>query len=96
MMALVIAAEAAAVRHHQPNNKMKTKSQSTIEYAVLIAVAVVVIIGMGLYIRRSVQANLKMTEMRINGVDWKFGKVTGGGGGGGDDGGEPPQPPPAQ
>lgn len=66
---------------------MKIKSQSAVEYAVLIAVLVAAIAGMNLYVRRSVNANLKGTEEQINALDaagaWDFQVSSGGDGGDG-------------
>ena len=40
--------------------------QSTLEYAVIIAVVATALMAMSTYVRRSVQANLKMIEEQIN------------------------------
>jgi len=40
--------------------------QSTLEYAVFVAVVAAALIGMGAYVQRSIQANLKQVEDRIN------------------------------
>ncbi len=45
--------------------KMK-KAQSILEYAMLITIIVVALMGMNVYVQRSVQANLKMIEDRVN------------------------------
>ena len=42
------------------------QGQSTLEYAVLIALVAAAVITMGTYVRRAVQANLKMVEEQIN------------------------------
>lgn len=42
------------------------KGQSTIEYALLIAIVAAALIAMNVYVRRSVQANLKTVEEQIN------------------------------
>jgi uncharacterized protein (UPF0333 family) len=42
------------------------KAQSVLEYAILIAVIVAALTGMHVYVQRSVQANLKMIEDRVN------------------------------
>jgi Flp pilus assembly pilin Flp len=55
---------------------MKTKAQSTIEYAVLITILAIAVVSMDLYVKRAVQANLKGTEEQINALTedgvWKF------------------------
>ena len=53
------------------NSKLKTqnsklKGQSTLEYAVLIAVVAGAIAAMHTYVQRGVQANLKIIEQQIN------------------------------
>ena len=45
--------------------KMK-KGQSTLEYALIISVVVAALMAMNAYVQRSVQANLKMVEARVN------------------------------
>ena len=40
--------------------------QSALEYAVLLAVVSAAVVGMSIYIRRAVQANIKTTEMQLN------------------------------
>lgn len=42
------------------------KAQSTIEYAVLISFVAAAIIGMHVYMRRSVQGSLKTIERELN------------------------------
>ncbi len=42
------------------------RGQSTLEYAVFSAVVAAALVGMQLYVRRSIQANLKMLEEHIN------------------------------
>lgn len=42
------------------------RGQSTLEYAVFVAVVTAALIGMQLYVRRSIQANLKTLEDQIN------------------------------
>jgi hypothetical protein len=42
------------------------KGQHTIEFAVLIAVVVAALVAGGIYIRRSIQAKLKLVELQIN------------------------------
>jgi len=42
------------------------KAQSVLEYAMIIMVAVAALMAMNVYVQRSVQANLKMLEERIN------------------------------
>lgn len=41
--------------------------QSTVEYALIIAAVTTALVVMGTYVRRAVQANLKITEEAING-----------------------------
>ena len=43
-----------------------SKGQSTLEYALFIAVVAMALAAMNTYIRRSIQANLKVVEDRIN------------------------------
>lgn len=45
---------------------LNRKAQSTVEYAVLFSVVAAAIIGMHLYLRRAVQANLKTAERELN------------------------------
>ena len=45
--------------------KMK-KGQSTIEYALLIAIVAAAFLAMSLYAQRAVQANFKLIEDQIN------------------------------
>jgi Flp pilus assembly pilin Flp len=45
---------------------MKNMGQSTLEYAVLIAVVSAAFVAMHLYMQRSVQANFKLLEEQIN------------------------------
>jgi len=42
------------------------KAQSTVEYAIAITVVVAALVGMSAYVQRSVQANLKMLQERVN------------------------------
>lgn len=42
------------------------RGQSTLEYAIFIAVVAAALISMNVYIRRSIQANLKSLESQIN------------------------------
>ena len=43
------------------------RGQSTLEYAVLVSATVAALVVMGTYVRRAVQANLKQTELAVNG-----------------------------
>ena len=63
------------------------QGQSTMEYAMFIAVFAAALIAMNTYIQRSIQANLKTLEDQVN---QEAVRTPGGGGGGG----PPPQPPP--
>ena len=45
---------------------MKKKGQSTIEYALLIAIVAAAFMAMHLYAQRAVQANFKLIETQIN------------------------------
>ena len=54
----------SALRIRQIRNRQL--GQSTLEYAVFSAVVAAALVGMQLYVRRSVQANLKMLEDQIN------------------------------
>jgi hypothetical protein len=50
--------------------KMKTKNaQSVLEYTLIIAVAVSALIAMSTYVRRGIQANLKLIEHQVNGEE---------------------------
>ena len=42
------------------------KGQSILEYAMIISVVVAALMAMNVYVQRSVQANLKMIEDRVN------------------------------
>jgi len=42
------------------------KAQSTIEYALLIAIVAAAFLAMQLYVQRAVQANFKLVEDQIN------------------------------
>jgi len=42
------------------------KAQSILEYAMLISIVVAALMAMHVYVQRSVQANLKMIEDRVN------------------------------
>jgi Flp pilus assembly pilin Flp len=45
---------------------MKQRAQSFIEYAILITVVATALVAMGLYVRRSVQSQLKLIEQQVN------------------------------
>lgn len=45
---------------------MIRKAQATLEYAVFIGVVAAALIAMQVYLRRSIQANLKVLEDQIN------------------------------
>ena len=45
---------------------VKARGQSTIEYAIFIAVVASALTAMGVYVRRAIQANLKVVEDSIN------------------------------
>ncbi|MBI2495991.1 MAG: hypothetical protein HYY90_04995 [Candidatus Omnitrophica bacterium] len=42
------------------------RGQSTLEYAVFVAVVAAALVAMQVYVRRAIQANLKMLEGQIN------------------------------
>ncbi len=46
--------------------RVQRTGQSVLEYAVLIAAVAAALIAMQLYVRRSIQANLKTVENQIN------------------------------
>ena len=46
--------------------RLTRKGQSTLEYAVLIAVVIAACAAMTTYVHRAVQANLKVVEEQIN------------------------------
>ena len=50
----------------RPIRSPSSPGQSTLEYAVFIAVVVAALVAMQLYVRRSIQANLKALENQIN------------------------------
>ena len=45
---------------------MKTKAQSTVEYSLIFAAVTVAVIGMFLYTKRAVNANLKNVQEGLN------------------------------
>ncbi len=47
--------------------KRSLKGQATVEYAIFVAVVAAALVSMGLYVRRAIQANLKVVETQING-----------------------------
>jgi uncharacterized protein (UPF0333 family) len=47
-------------------DKKKNKGQSILEYTMLILIVASAFMAMGTYIRRAVQANLKMIEDQVN------------------------------
>ncbi|GEM_PF-1177013 len=46
--------------------KKEKKAQSTIEYALLIAIVAAAFIAMQVYMQRAVQANFKLVEDQVN------------------------------
>lgn len=42
------------------------KAQSILEYTFVISIVVAALMAMSVYVQRSVQANLKMVEQRVN------------------------------
>lgn len=46
--------------------KNRKKAQSTIEYALLIAIVAAAFIAMQVYMQRAVQANFKLVEEQVN------------------------------
>ena len=42
------------------------RAQSTVEYVMVIAIVAAAVIAMSTYVRRAVQANLKVVEEQIN------------------------------
>jgi len=60
------------------------KAQSHLEYALLFITVGLAVVGMWNYAHRSVKANLKTVEIRINNpANWEQAEGGGGGGGGG-------------
>ena len=49
------------------HNPQSPGGQSTLEYALFIAVVTAALVAMTVYVRRSIQANLKTLEGQING-----------------------------
>lgn len=47
-------------------SRFARKAQSTLEYAIIIMIASAALIAMSVYVRRAIQANLKMVEKQIN------------------------------
>ncbi len=45
---------------------MGKQGQSTLEYALIIGVVVAALVAMSVYVRRAIQANLKLIEDQIN------------------------------
>ena len=45
---------------------MRARGQSSLEYAVFIAVVTAALVTMSLYVRRAIQANLRMVEEQVN------------------------------
>ena len=45
---------------------MKKRAQSTIEYALLVAVVAAAFLAMHIYVQRAVQANFKLVQDQIN------------------------------
>lgn len=54
--------------HLQPgaSSLEQTRGQSTMEYAVFVAVVAAALMGMQVYVRRAIQANLKTLEEQVN------------------------------
>lgn len=52
--------------HIMHKGKKMKKAQSVLEYAMVIMVVAAAIMAMHVYVQRSVQANLKMLEERVN------------------------------
>jgi len=50
----------------QKRSRRMRKAQSTIEYALLIAIVAAAFLAMNLYVQRAVQANFKLIEDQIN------------------------------
>ena len=46
--------------------RITSKGQSTLEYAVFVAVVAAALSTMAIYVRRAIQANLKAVEDQIN------------------------------
>ena len=42
------------------------RGQSTLEYTMFVVAASAALLGMGIYVRRAIQANVKTVENRIN------------------------------
>lgn len=45
---------------------LRLQGQSTMEYAVFVAVVAAALMGMQVYVRRAIQANLKTLEEQVN------------------------------
>ena len=48
------------------DRKRQIRAQSILEYAILIGVVTIAIMAMSLYVRRAIQANLKIIEYQVN------------------------------
>lgn len=47
-------------------SKAKTRAQSVLEYSIIVATIAAALTLMGSYVRRAIQANLKMIENQVN------------------------------
>ncbi len=56
----------ATLKNLQAEFKCGNKAQSTIEYALLIAIVAAAFIAMQVYMQRAVQANFKLVEEQVN------------------------------
>ena len=52
--------------NEQTETKKMRRGQSTLEYALIVAVVAAALTAMSLYLQRSVQGNLKLMEDKIN------------------------------
>ena len=68
------------------------RGQSTLEYTMFVVATAAALLGMSLYVRRGIQANVKTMETRIN-QESKREPAGPGGGNPGDPGGPPIDPP---
>ncbi len=50
----------------RPRRTSRSNGQSTIEYSLFTAGVVAALVAMNVYVRRSIQANLKVLEAQVN------------------------------
>jgi len=53
-------------RREEKSKSLLRKAQSTLDYAVIIAVVAAALLAMNTYVQRAVKANLKVIEEQVN------------------------------